>query len=101
MKITELTLDFAKNYLRVDYDNDDVLIQMMINAAQSYIQSFLNQKFTEFEEVPTEFTIAALTLVSQWYEQRAIAAESNAHEQLYSFTGLLSQQRKFIDEGEA
>lgn len=101
MKITELTLEFAKNYLRVDYDNDDVLIQMMIDSAMSYIQSFLNQKFADFEEVPTEFTIAALSLIIQWYEQRSIAAESNAHEQLYSFTGLLDQQRKFIDEGEA
>lgn len=101
MKITELTLEFVKNYLRVDYDNDDVLIQMMIDSAMSYIQSFLNQKFADFEEVPAEFTVAALSLISQWYEQRSIATEANAHEQLYNFSGLLEQYRKFIDEGEA
>lgn len=60
MTITELDLATVKNYLRVDYDNDDVLIQVMIDSSLSYTQSFLNHKFTEFEEVPMEFLIAAI-----------------------------------------
>lgn len=99
--VTDLDLEFVKNYLRVDYDFDDNLINMMIFSSQSYIQGFLNQKFTDFEEVPAEFTIAALTLISQWYEKRAIQSEGAASNELkHSFGDLLSQYRNFISEGE-
>lgn len=101
MTINDLDLTFVKNYLRVDTSLDDDLISMMIVSAKSYIQSFLNKKFVDFEEVPPEFTIAALSLISQWYEQRAIQSESQAHEQLYSFSGLLLPYRNFIIEGES
>lgn len=100
--ITELDVDFVKNYLRVDYDYDDNLINLMIVSAQSYIQAFLNQKFTDFEEVPFEFTIAALGLIAQWYEKRAITNEGTNMMLLeHSFNDILSQYRKYIDEGEA
>lgn len=98
--VTNLDVLFVKNYLRVDHDFDDQLIEMMINSAQSYIQSYLNQKFTDFIEVPSEFTIAALTLISEWYEKRAIQSENAAINELnHSFSGLLSQYRKYLADG--
>lgn len=100
MKITDeaFNISLVKNYLRVDHNEDDTLIQLMIDSAKSYIQNYLNQPFETFEDIPVEFTLAALNLVSQWYENRAVSSEKAAHEYLYSFTGLLDIQRKWLPE---
>lgn len=93
IKITEITLLNVKEYLRIDHDDDDILLKTMIAAAQSFIQSYLNRKFTDFEELPGEFTIACLALVAHWYEQREIQPEKSAKELNYLFAGLLDMHR--------
>lgn len=100
MKITDeaFNLQLVKNYLRVDYDNDDVLIQLMIDTAKSYIQSYLNQPFDVMEDIAPEFTIAGLNLVAQWYQDRGISSEKATHEYLYSFTSLLDMHRTWLPE---
>jgi len=98
MTITELDISTVKNYLRIDHDLDDKLLVLMIESAKNYVQSFINRLYDDFEEVPTEFVIAALNLIAQWYENRTIQSESQAHEQLYSFSGLLLPHRSFLGE---
>lgn len=100
MKITDeaFNLSLVKNYLRVDYDNDDTLINLMIDSAKSYIQSYLNQPFESYVDIPVEFTLAALNLCAAWYQDRAISSEKATHEYLYSFTGLLDMHRKWLPE---
>ena len=93
IKITDLDISFVKNYLRVDFEEDDLFIDMLITASQGFIQTYLNQKFTDFEEVPDELTIPALNLIAHWYENREITTDRGAHEILYSFSGILDMHR--------
>lgn len=94
IKITEIDLIFVKNYLKIDYEDDDQLLNLMIISAKSYIQSYLNKKFEEFEEIPSEFSIACLALVSHWYERREIQSEKASKDELkYIFSGLLDLHR--------
>jgi uncharacterized phage protein (predicted DNA packaging) len=97
VKVTDLDLNTVKQYLRVDHSDDDALISMMITAAQSFIQSYLNKKFDEFEEIPDEFTIACLALISHWYENREIQS-TNTKELPYIFSGILDMYRDWNDE---
>ena len=97
MKITELDLDTVKNYLRIDHNEDDSLLSLMIDAAKSYIQSYLNKKFDEFEEIPDEFTIACLALIAHWYENREIQTNMS-NELSYIFSGILDMYRDWNDE---
>lgn len=39
-----VTLEQAKQHVRVDHDDDDSLIQMWVNAAEELAVSFLNRK---------------------------------------------------------
>jgi uncharacterized phage protein (predicted DNA packaging) len=73
--VTDLSVDLVKTYLRVDYTDDDVLIQNMLDAARSMIQTYLNRSFNDFETLPSEFTIAALSLCGEWYSHRQISDE--------------------------
>lgn len=75
-KITEIDLPFVKEYMKVDYTEDDVLIQSLILAAQSFIQTKLGFKFKDeypvTADIPEEFTIACLMIIAHWYDQRQI-----------------------------
>jgi uncharacterized phage protein (predicted DNA packaging) len=97
-KITEIDLDFVKEYLRIDHTDDDIMLNAMTAAAQSFIQNYLNRKFTDFVEIPDEFTIACLALVAHWYEKREIQAEKASQELSYVFSGLLDLHRNWNSE---
>lgn len=93
VKITDLTLLNIKDYLRIDHDDDDQMLEIMLQSAQSFIQSYLNRSFEDFEVLPGEFTIACMALVSHWYERREIQPEKTAKELNYVFSGLLDMHR--------
>lgn len=96
VKITEIDLDFLKNYLKIDFEDDDILLFTMLMASKSYIQSYLNRDFDDFEVVPLEFTIACLALVAHWYEKREIQSEKSTKEELkFVFSGLLDIHRNW------
>lgn len=98
VKVVDLDLAMVKNYLRVDYDYDDTFIATILTAAKNYIQSYLNKKFIEFQEVPDEFTIACLALCGHWYENRKIDREGNMKEVSYIFSGILDMHREWLGD---
>lgn len=75
-KITDLDLGSVKDYLKVDYNDEDILINGLILAAQSFIQTMLGYKivdrFTTPEEIPDELTIACLMIIAHWFDNRQI-----------------------------
>lgn len=93
-KITEIDLNTVKEYLRIDHEDDDVMLNTFLFAAKSFIQSYLKKKFSEFEEIPDEFTVACLAIVSHWYERRQIVGTKDDGKELaYLFSGLLDMHR--------
>ncbi|ARK29047.1 head-tail connector protein [Halalkalibacter krulwichiae] len=94
--ITELDLDLVKQYLRIDHNEDDVLLTTMLYSAKSFIQSYLNKRFEEFETIPDEFTIACLAILAHWYERREIQGDKDTRGELkYVFSGLLDLHRNW------
>lgn len=102
-----LELDYVKNYLRVDYDEEqeDKFIQMCITASRSFVETYMNRSLSDFNEdssYPAEIDIARLNVISQWYDTRTIMSpRSNVKEMEYVFAGLLDPHRywnfAFID----
>lgn len=93
VNIVDLDLETTKQYLRVEYEEDDQLIEMMLVFAKSYIQSYMNKKFEEFDAIPDELTIPALALISHWYERREIETDKAAKEIVYTFLDILDMHR--------
>lgn len=102
INITQIDLLMVKDYLRIDHEEDDQLLSTMLSAAKSFIQSYLNKKFSEYElegSIPEEFSIACLALVSHWYEKREIQSEKGTKDELaYVFSGLLDLHRNWNSE---
>ncbi len=79
-----MTLEEAKNYLRVDTDDDDTLIQALITAAESYIaQQTGKTKILAgadengqpiYEDIKESelWKLAVKLLLAHWYENRGV-----------------------------
>jgi uncharacterized phage protein (predicted DNA packaging) len=73
-KITEIDLAFAKEYLKVDYEDEDRMIEAIIVGAYSLIETMLGYKIkTEWaltEDIPGELTMACLMIIAHWFDNR-------------------------------
>ena len=76
MKPELLTL--LKAHCRIDYDDDDVLLQWLYKAAVQYLQKAGIAEQDEDEE----YQLLAFTLVLEWYEQGSTAAVTVGTRQL-------------------
>lgn len=94
----DVDIDFVKNYLRVDYDDDDQFILTLMVAAQSFMETYLDVSFEtieeEFGKIPAEFIISYLAVISHWYDRREIQSQTNTEKELeYIFRGVLGLYR--------
>lgn len=86
-----VALDEMKNYLRVDYDEDDALIESMVRASEKICMDVARmddaQKFSTVENAK----IAVLYATAYLYEHRE---EADHHAMMLTLRALLSGSRK-------
>ena len=64
-----LTLEETKEYLRIDSNNEDILIASLITVAKEHCENYLQASLPE--EVPMPVKQALLILIGHFYEERA------------------------------
>lgn len=69
MKTSELTLDVIKQYLRIDGDDDDILLNAFLRASIQYCTSYMGCTLEDLEKYE-DVTIVILALVADSYEVR-------------------------------
>lgn len=94
IKFSNIDLNFVKEYLRVDYDDDDRMIEMMMISARSFMKNILNLDLdiieVEFGEIPSEFNIPFLAIINHWYDRREVQSHRNTEKELnYVFRDIL------------
>lgn len=67
-----LTLEESKLYLRVDSDDEDVLITSLIQTAKEMVEDILRYELTEFDTIPQTINQSMLYIVSTLYESRQV-----------------------------
>ena len=74
-----LTLNEAKNYLRIDYDDDDLWLQSLLVATVDYLKDAIDDFDIKVEKdkFKSRAKIIALVLLQDWYDNRE-HAESKA-----------------------
>ena len=68
-----LTLQEAKEFLRVDGDEEDTLISSLILTAKDLTEDVMRRKLTDFAELPETVRQAMLILVATLYEERQVS----------------------------
>lgn len=69
MKTSELTLDVIKQYLRIDGNDDDILLNAFLSASIQYCTSYMGCTLEDLEKYD-DVTIVILALVADSYEVR-------------------------------
>lgn len=67
-----LTLNEAKNYLRIDYDDDDLWLQSLLVATVDYLRDAIDgfDIKVEKDKFKSRAKIIALVLLQDWYDNR-------------------------------
>lgn len=89
-----VTLDEAKEYLRVDFDDDNSLIESLSRSAQKLCMDIVRiEDEAAFEENYKEARIAVLYTIGYLYEHRE---EADHHELVMTLRNLLSSVREGV-----
>jgi uncharacterized phage protein (predicted DNA packaging) len=77
MKLSTITLDVVKEYLRIDHDVDDALLMAILNAARSYVLHYTGLEADEADDY-NDLVVACLVVCADMYDNRTMSAENAA-----------------------
>ncbi len=86
-----VSLDDVKNYLRVEFDDDNSLITTLIEFSEKQVKSILRFEDSEYEEKSQNYKPAILYSVAYLYENRE---EANHNELNIILRAILFSGRK-------
>lgn len=88
-----LTVAEIKNNLRIDYDEDDTYLEMLLGASQLYILGSIEA--LELPDTPQVNTLVFM-LVSLWYENRVPATNAMQQQVPFTITAMIHQLRGVV-----
>lgn len=94
-----LELDETKTWLRIDGDDEDNTINMLIRAAEAYLK---NATGKEFDKSNHQAKLFCLVLVADWYENRELIGQRVSDKVRFTIQSIMAQlQFSEIEEGES
>lgn len=72
-----INLERAKEYLRIDYEDEDLYIQSLIEISEIYIESMVGVNYKIDEKALNLANLLQLKLISDMYEQRSTEVQNN------------------------
>lgn len=72
----EFNLEFVKDYFKIDYDEEDEMLEEIIEMADSYISTYTDMTIEQAHE-HKEVGYAFLLLVDYMYNQRTVVIDPN------------------------
>lgn len=97
-----LTLDYIKQQLRIDWSEEDTLLDEYGKAAETTVLNLLNRDYQDllyqYGEVPAPLVQAAMLLVGQSYQHREAASAQNMSAVPYAFDLLLKPYMRLTSD---
>ena len=82
-----MTVADFKNYARIDYDDDDELIQELIEASKCYVAESTGKNYDENNSL---YVLLIKILTLHFYQNRQAISSNSVNEGPYSITNLLT-----------
>ncbi len=92
-----MDLSTVKNYLKIDFDDDDELINMLIATAKEYIINAIGN----FDESKSSHKLLLLSIVANLYEDRSFMSPKSNEKTSYPIKSLITQlQLSEVDDND-
>ena len=65
-----VSLDEVKSYLRIDFDDDDTMLETLINTSDEYLKSAIHSQYDSTSE---RAKLLSLIVISDLYDNRGVA----------------------------
>ena len=75
--ITMVTLPQVKGYLKIEFDEDDIFINQLIETSETYIDSMVGEAYKTDTKAVKLADLLQLKLISDMYEQRGTEVQNN------------------------
>ena len=72
-----MTLQEYKDFAKIDYDDEDTILENFIEVAQIYIDSMVGEEYKEDEKAVKLSELALKKIVTDMYENRNANVQSN------------------------
>ena len=93
-KLSEVNLNLVKSYLQIDYTDDDLQLELMIDAAKSYLYDNINCD-PEYLDTKPDLVVACLQIISHFYENKSIVVATNTKLDMM-LQSILIQYREWV-----
>ncbi|HBJ2612665.1 TPA: phage gp6-like head-tail connector protein [Clostridium botulinum] len=91
-----LTLEETKEFLKVDYEEEDNSIQDLINASEQYLKNAVGREFDSNNYLAKLY---CKVLVSDWYDNREYMENNKMSNKVrYTIQSILTQLKYGADE---
>ena len=98
-----LTISDIKKQLRVDFDDEDDVLELYGSAAEDTVLNYMNRTYQdvleEYGEVPAAIRQATLMLVDKSYQHRSPAEPTQMYYVLYGFDTLVKPYMRLTSSG--
>lgn len=74
MKVSEMTLDDIKDYIRIDSEDDDLFLNTVFIGAKSFIRSYTGLTDEQIDE-KEELTLPIYVLCAEMYDNRQLTID--------------------------
>lgn len=69
-----VSLDEVKNWLRIDFSDDDTLLSSLIGASETYLKNATGIEYDSSNHLAKLF---CMVLISDWYENRELIGKAS------------------------
>ena len=76
MKISDINIDTVKEYLRIDNDYENTLLNNLLNACKSFVVSYTGLDLTELN-AKEDVALAILVLINEMYSNREYTVDKD------------------------
>lgn len=68
-KVSDIDVDFVKQFLRIDWEEDDIELNLLLEAAKAFILEHTGKSIEDLDEIKYA-TICVLKLTSDFYHNK-------------------------------
>lgn len=76
LKVSEITLDTIKNYIRIDSDDEDIFLDAVLSGSKSFISNYTGLSDEEIEE-KQDLSLVVFVLCAEMYDNRQFTVDKD------------------------